>query len=97
MRFSDGKKSSDFLPYLPTADNLGGALSVLLGHLHEFGIVQEFGLVWTGPGSVRRSQGRVSRQDDVSFLAKVQQLLLVEVRMALHLINHGFDLAGNER
>ena len=67
-----------------------------LPNLCQLWIVQEFWLVWTGPGSVRGSQWGVGRQHDVALLAEGQQLALVEVGVALNLVDGGLDLEGKK-
>jgi len=77
---------------LPTDEDLGRRLFVLLGDVHDPGILQDDRLLGGGPRPIGRSEGTVSGDDDVVLLAELQHLLLGEVRMALDLVGHRLDL-----
>lgn len=79
-------------PRCPT--NLGGRLAVLLGHLLQTGVLKELGIPRLGPGAVVRAEGRVSLEEDSLLVAKVFEVLLVQVGVALILNGGGYRLAA---
>ena len=71
---------------------MGGALVVLLGDVDNLGIVEQLGVVRGGPRPVRTSERAEGREKDFTVLAKLSQLVLVEERVTLYLVGHGYDL-----
>ena len=70
---------------------LSDALAVLLGDLLQFGILQEVLRFLARPRPGRGAKRAEGRDRDVPFLAELEQLALVEERVALHLNNGNFS------
>ena len=58
---------------------------MLFCYLLQFGVLQQVLRVLLGPRSGRRAQRTEGRHRDVPLLAEVEQLSLVEERVAFHL------------
>ena len=60
---------------------------MIFGKLDDLGLLKDDRLFRSCPWPVWRSKGTVPCNDDVVVLAEIQQLLLVEVGVALDLVN----------